>query len=100
MFGYSKNTDGVVSTYSGLDVKEKGGLLDDLISRRKGELVMRCLAVSPEIDRDAFIEKLLETDQGCAVIAEQWRINSIGEKTRKSIDRAFLSGGYMMYPSI
>lgn len=61
---------------------------------------MQCLALSPEIDQNSVIEDLLRTDQGGAVITEQWRINAISESTRRLIDRTYFSVGYLIYPSI
>lgn len=83
------------------DVDGKLEIIDGLIERVQGELVMRCLQSFPEVDPNRAIQKMIAGGQSAVVILNQFRLNGrLDEKTNAMIDREYYRLAPFIFPSV
>jgi len=100
VFCQGKKSEQVV--FSALRETDLGGkleIIDGLIERRQGELVMRCLQSFPEIDPNGIIQKMINSGQSAVVIFNQFRIyGRLDETTNAMVDREYYRLAPFMFP--
>ena len=80
------------------DMEGKMKIIEMLINARQGYLVMECLGQFPEIDPNATVRRLIETDQSIAVILNEFRVSGLDLETSSMVDKEYYRVAPLLFP--